>query len=329
MELQRPPSHENEVKRGELVDYVRDTDLVVVAGSGVSMQSVGHPDQPNTAVASWPGLLRHGLDYCKTHGLINDDDTEVIELQLKKKTTRNLIDAARQIFDWLERRPGNAKFNWLKESVGQLKIHDDSLIKALADLGGLLATLNYDGLHTDVTGRIPLHWKQLLDVDEQLRRKSRDFIFHIHGWWERPESIVFDSRSYYEISNDKGMKDLMRDFARFRSLLFVGCAGTFFDPNFSMLLTWANEALRSHRHRHFVLCRACDETALHSELQQCGMLEALVYGHNFGDLVPFLRKVGEDAGRTVAAANPPVATSIELPSPSIQKPSDVWKAELK
>jgi len=184
-------------------------------------------------VASWVGLLQHGLEYCKRHALIEHDDTEIIELQLKKPSTANLIDAARQIYEWLDRRKGNARYNWLQESIGQLKVRDPALIRALTGLGGLMATLNYDSLHTDVTGRTPLHWQQLIEVDDHVHRKSKEFIFHMHGWWKHPESIVLDHKSYYAIASNREMGELMREFARFRSLMFVGMRWNFFRSQFS------------------------------------------------------------------------------------------------
>ena len=120
--------------------------MVIVTGSGVSLYTVGYRKIANTEVASWPGLLAHGLNYCKHHGLLGDDDPEVVQLQLKKGKPRHLIDAAQQIHDWLERKKGDSRYFWLKESIGQLKVHDPSLIKSLASLGGLLATLNYEDL---------------------------------------------------------------------------------------------------------------------------------------------------------------------------------------
>jgi hypothetical protein len=319
-------SNDTEIKRNELLDYIRSTDLVVITGTGVAIQTTDCPKSGDAQVAGWVGLLQHGLEYCRTHALIENDNTEIIELQLKKPTTANLIDAARQIYEWLDRKKGNARYNWLQESVGQLKVRDPALIRALAGLGGLLSTLNYDSLHTDVTGRMPLHWQQLVDVDEHVRRKSNEFIFHMHGWWKHPESIVLDHKSYYGIASNRDMRDLMRDFARFRSLLFVGCVGTFFDPNFQTLLNWANDALRQARHRHFVLCRDRDEERLHEELRDCGMLEPLAYGANFSDLTSFVEKIAQDSGKTVATANPPLATFTQ---PRVQKPADVWKTELK
>jgi hypothetical protein len=119
-----------------LTERIRTSELVVVAGTGVSLYSVGYPKIKNTAVAAWPGLLEHGLDYCKRHDLLGDDDADVVELQMKKGTVRHLIDAAGQIHEWLDRKVGNSRYFWLKESIGQLKLHDPSLIKAIANLVG-------------------------------------------------------------------------------------------------------------------------------------------------------------------------------------------------
>src|SRR5438067_12780177 len=101
---------DNEIKRLELTERIRTSELVVVAGTGVSLYSVGYPRIDNTAVAAWPGLLEHGLDYCKRHDLLGDDDADVVELQLKKGTARHLIDAAGQIHEWLDRKVGHPRY---------------------------------------------------------------------------------------------------------------------------------------------------------------------------------------------------------------------------
>lgn len=299
----------------------------MVAGTGVSLYSVGYPKEPNTAVASWPGLLEHGLNYCKHHNLLGDDDAEVIELQLKKGTTRNLIDAAQQIHDWLDRKAGNPRFFWLKESIGQLRLANPSLIKALAGLGGLLATLNYEDLCEEVTGRPSLHWKQQLEIDDHIDRNSNDFIFHIHGHWQSPKSVVLDQESYYAIAHDENMQGLMRRFARWGTFLFVGCSGTFLDPNFQTLLSWGNAALKEAKKRHFVLCRRRDEKQLLTDLQRWGMLEPLVYGDSFQELPLFIENLAKDSGSAPASVNPPLS-AIEIPV-GMQKPIDIWTTELK
>src|SRR5438067_604521 len=85
-------SNDTEIKRNELLDYIRSTDLVVITGTGVAIQTADRPKNGDANVASWLGLLQHGLEYCRRHTFIEDDDTEIIELQLKKPTTDNLID---------------------------------------------------------------------------------------------------------------------------------------------------------------------------------------------------------------------------------------------
>jgi hypothetical protein len=120
MEERKPPPHDTQVKRSELVEYVRDTDLVVVTGSGVSMQSVGYPGKPNTAVAGWQGLLQDGFEYCKRHGLIGGDDT--VSKPIKRTTSISLMCAPD--LHLAATQEGNTKYNWLQESIGQLKVHD-------------------------------------------------------------------------------------------------------------------------------------------------------------------------------------------------------------
>src|SRR3982751_2563771 len=107
-------------KRLELAENIRSSEFVVVAGTGVALFSVGHPYVPDTDVAGWTGLLRHGLEYCKRNNFLAGDDAEVVELQLRKATTRNLIDAAQQIHVWLDNKAGNSRYFWLKESIGGL-----------------------------------------------------------------------------------------------------------------------------------------------------------------------------------------------------------------
>jgi hypothetical protein len=319
---------DNEIKRLELAERIRTSELVIIAGTGVSLYSVGHPKIKNTAVAGWPGLLEHGLDYCKRHDLLGDDDADVIELQLKKGTARQLIDAAGQIHEWLDRKAGNSRYFWLKESIGQLTLHDPSLIKAIANLGGLLAPLNYEDLCEEVTGLPPLHWKQHAQIDDHIRRNSKEFIFHVHGHWQTPESIVLDQQSYFEIANDDGTQALMRRFAQWGILLFVGCSGTLLDPNFQTLLRWGNAALKEAKERHFVLCRECDEKRLLTDLQKWGMLEPLVYGDQFTDLPAFIEQLAKDSGSPKASANPPVAAVDTTPS-GVQRPTEVWNTELQ
>ena len=160
----------------------------------------------------------------------------------------------------------------MKESIGQLKVRNPALLRAIRGLGGLISTLNYDSLPEQVTGRPPVHWRQQTEITRYIRDHSKEFILHLHGHWEKPNSIVLDRRSYEEIASDLNMQDLLRRFARFETLLFVGCEKTFGDPNFKTLLKWAHKALEGVDHRHFILCRDSDEQSVLVSLQPHGYL---------------------------------------------------------
>lgn len=252
-----------------------------------------------------------------------------MELQIQEGTADYLIDAAQKIHDCLDKRD-NARYWWLKESVGQLKVRVPDLILAIHGLGGLISTLTYDNLLHDVIGRPQVHWQEQTEITRLLRSHSKDFILHLHGCWEKPFSIVLDRRSYEAISGDTKMQDLLRRFARFETMLFVGCGETFFDPNFQTLLNWAHEALLGVEHRHFILCRQSEESGILAALQPHGCLTSLVYGENYSDLTPFLRSLSTEGGVSAAVANPPVApkmnVDLETP-PKLLRPSDIWKLQ--
>lgn len=306
------------------------TELVIVTGTGVSLQSVGYPGQPGTDVAGWPGLLESGVVYCEKHCLTTPKGAAIARLQIHKPdTTEDLIDAAQSIHRWLAKQT-NARLYWIKETIGNLRLHDASLILAIQNLGGLITTLNYDGLLHEVTKRPPVHWKEQNKIDGHLRTGSLDYILHIHGHCETIESMILDRTSYDEISKSDKMQQVMQRFARWHTMLFIGCGDTFLDPNFNTLIKWCNKALNGSSHRHYILCRQCDELNFIKMLKPYGFLQTLVYGTAFTDLVPFLNELSIDSGARAAAANPPISaapTDIAVGNTNIQKASDIWKLQ--
>jgi hypothetical protein len=321
-------SPSNLVKRGEVLDSIRDDRLVIVTGTGVSMHSLGHPSL-ETETAGWPGLLRHGLNHCLNLQLITKDEAKIAELQINNGTTDYLIDAAQTIHDCLDKRE-NERYWWMKESVGQFKVKEPGLIRAIHRLNGLITTLNYDSLLEEVTERPSIHWRQQTEITSYLRSHSKEFVLHLHGKWEVPGSIVLDRNSYAEIAEDVKMQDLLRRFARFETILFIGCGQTFFDPNFQTLLNWAHKALAGAEHRHFIFCRQGEESQILAAVQPHGYLAPLVYGQNYSDLTPFIEALGEEGGTSAAAANPPLTVSALTGATKAAKPltpAELWKLQ--
>jgi hypothetical protein len=60
-------SPENEVRRTQVLDSIRNKNLVAVVGTGVSMASLD-PSVGITEVAGWQGLLMNGLDLAINSG---------------------------------------------------------------------------------------------------------------------------------------------------------------------------------------------------------------------------------------------------------------------
>ena len=319
-------------KRDEVLASIGRNGLVVVAGAGVSIQSAGLP-RPSPDVAGWPGLLKHGVDHCVKHQLLDSGEADLVRQQIRignnAGKTDYLIEAAQRIHDSLEKR-ANGRYWWLHDSIGQLKANDSRLIRAIQGLGGLITTLNYDDLVEQVTGLRSIEWHQRVEVTRCMHDRERDVVLHLHGFWKNPERIILDRLSYEEIKRHADTRDLLRDFARNYTILFIGCGETFFDPNFQTLLSWAKDALLGVQHRHYVLCRQSDEPKLFTSLQHHGYLDSLVYGDSYEELSPFLEGIGNESGASSQATNPPIfPTSSMAPDTSSKprKPADIWKLQ--
>lgn len=320
----------NAVKRKELIVDIRDKRLVVVTGTGVTLQSVGYP-AVGTEVAGWPGLLNHGLEYCRRERLIDNSHAKVVDVQIKSQETDEFINAAQKIHECLATRTNGRQW-WMKESVGSLTVTDSRLIKSIVALNGLVTTLNYDTTIQQVTGRPALHWKQQAEITKRIRDHAIDYTLHIHGVCDVVDSIVLDRTSYDMIAKDVKMQGLLHRFARFDTMLFIGCRQTFLDPNFQTLLNWAQIGLAGAEHRHFILCRSSEEASILEELRPHGYLTPLVYGDQHSDLAPFLEALALEALGASATANPPTLPQAPAAVPAtanVLRPSDIWQLHLR
>ena len=142
------------LQRTQLVDSIMpgSGNLVVVMGTGVSLQTAGYPDQPGGTVAGWAGLLLNGVEYCRRYNLIDTEYSDIVQQQIESGETGNLIAAAQTVRDWLDKGV-NRREHWINESIGSLKVHDHKLISTIRMLGGLMTTINYDDFPQQV---IPL-----------------------------------------------------------------------------------------------------------------------------------------------------------------------------
>ena len=291
--------------------------LVVVVGSGVSVAACGNQEVDGHKVATWTGLLEHGVDRLIAIGAA-DGGEEMLRNMIRSRKTDFMISAAGMITERFKARSEGTYRSWLETTIGILQLQDATLLQQIANLPGLVATLNYDHLLEELTGRRAITWQDANAVQEALRA-PREAILHLHGEYRKPESVVLGVESYQKVKDDPHGKAIMQCLTLSKTLLFVGCGDTVLDPNFQQLITWGKEALQDVVPRHRLLCRASELGAFQQKLADAPWLEPIAYGDDYTELGPFLRSLvpaGAAAAGAMASApgrpRPAQAPSLDL-----------------
>jgi hypothetical protein len=223
--------------------------VLIIVGAGGSVASTR-----NAPVASWTGLLEHGVIRCVEVAQVPDNDWADRTLaQIRSGDVLDMVAAAENISRRLRQSHKGAYSKWLRDTVGSLEVADPSLIEALAALDLPIATTNYDGLITDVTKLAPVTWKDRAKAERWLRGEPG--VLHLHGHWESPESVVLGISSYDDVLGDEHTQALLRSCLLSRTLLFVGYGAGLADPNFEALLEWSRRVLTESEYYHFRLAR--------------------------------------------------------------------------
>jgi hypothetical protein len=275
--------------------------MVVVVGSGVSVAACGNQEVDGHKVATWSGLLEHGVDRLIAIGAADEDEEGVLLRGLIRSGKPDLmVNAAETITARLQGRSEGTFRGWLEKTIGALQLQDITLLQQIATLPGLVATLNYDHLLEKVTGRSAITWQEANAVQEALRG-SREAILHLHGEYQTPESVVLGLASYNKVKDDPHARATLQSIALSKTLLFVGCGDTVLDPNFQQLITWGKEALQDVVPRHRLLCRASALSAFQQKLADAPWLEPIAYGDDYAELGPFLRSLVPDGAAAAGA----------------------------
>ncbi|MBI1929456.1 SUMF1/EgtB/PvdO family nonheme iron enzyme [Candidatus Poribacteria bacterium] len=295
----------SEQLRKDIRDEIAEGRVVVVVGAGVSIAAT-----KGASVASWDGLLKDGVRYCREVAGAPEQWANLRLAQIKTGETEELITAAELITTRLGGREGGEYARWLKESIGSLSIKDAVLLKAIGDVGAPIVTTNYDNLLEQATGLPYVTWKEPRKIDDFIRDK-RQAVVHIHGHWDEPESVVLGVRSYEDILGDEAAQNALRALLSTRTLLFVGVgvAGGLSDPNFGALREWIAGVHRTSTHRHYVLVKDDEVGAARSLLRLEGRILPLGYGPQHSDLARFLQTLVS----VQPPPTPPPAPSVALP----------------
>lgn len=281
----------------DLCKEVAKVRVVAVVGAGISIATTQNQKVDDQPVAGWLGLVRHGLDRCRSLGgsLVNEGWCQAIENLIglgEKGHLPSLLAAAELIQQQLQHgglseREESGEFRlWLRETVGQLRARDVSILEALQGMDLPIVTTNYDNLIEEVTGRAPLTWESNETAIKSWAIGEDNGVVHLHGHFDVPESVTLGIRDYQSILKNEFAQFIMRVLFSTRTLLFIGFGATWQDPNFSALLDWAKLYMQNATHRHYRLLtskEADKENTLQYKTLLPTFLRTLIYGDDFTD----------------------------------------------
>ncbi|MFA6287654.1 MAG: SIR2 family protein [Opitutaceae bacterium] len=286
---------------GGLKNAIQANQLVAVMGTGVSL-AVGAPlVVDGFKVASWQGLIQHGIHRCQALDLITDGRADQLTKMVGWANVDDLIYVAESVTKTLREASAGTYQKWLNDTVGKLTVSEPRLIHALDRICKLLSTLNYDTLPEKVLKRVSVSWNESdqmsLAVNGQkveAAGSDHDTVIHLHGVYQKAESVVLGSSSYRAVVSHPHTQAVLTLFGVGYTMMFVGCGETLADPNFSNFVRVVTEFLGETTKAHYVLCLEQDVEKW--KAKKIPWLHPVSYGKKHADIVPFLESLAKYRG---------------------------------
>ena len=228
---------------------VADGKALFVIGAGVSLLATN-----NAPAASWKGLLRDGAERVRRLQRSTDETLARIAAQIDSVDLQEMLSAVTFLAQKLG-GPDDGEFRkWLQESIGELHATNPLIIETIGATEATVVTTNYDGLIESVLHVPPVTWT---DVDrcEQVLRGDERAVIHIHGYWERPDTVILGQDSYAILTHDERIQVFLRAAHLAKTFVYVGCGDGLGDPNFSQFLAWSERLFAGSRIRRYRLVR--------------------------------------------------------------------------
>lgn len=263
-------------------------ELVAIIGSGVSM-ALTNGKIPSL---SWIGLIRDGFSYGVKKQKITTEQATAWVPQLESNDIDDLLCAAEFVSRKLDAPHGSLYARWLENVFNTVKPANEGMIAALVTLQQSqipICTLNYDPLIEKVLGIDGINLTETGKVFSWIRRDIPG-ILHLHGSWESPTTCILGIRDY-ETTLGNEVRDLIqRSLTTFHRLLFIGCGDTFADPNYSALIKWLREKMKTAALQHYALVSSGEVGIRDADPTWQGFVEPIGYGVDYTDLPEYLIK---------------------------------------
>lgn len=280
----------------DLQDAVVKGRAIFVVGTGLSLAS-----SSGASTASWIGLLEESLNYISARKMANDQWRPMIDHTLTyaraTSDTAALVSVAGMVQTQIRLAGDFAYAKWLRETVGELKVADDSWSNALDGVSCPILTTNYDSLIEQSTGRQSATWESPGEIQRILANNSNS-VGHIHGLWSQPSSVILSDRDYTKLLGSQTAQDLQKAASALKSIIYVGVGSGLEDPNFSRLIEWHRRSFEDSQHRHYRLCRESELERLVVEHRADHILP-VSYGEEFADLPAFLASISPSSSTPV------------------------------
>ncbi|GAB2691936.1 SIR2 family protein [Nocardia thraciensis] len=276
---------------------IEDQRAVLVLGTGVSTASA-----VDASHCSWIDFLAAGIEYIAEHGLIAhepvlDNIRDDLEVGAKYDNTY-LLTAGEKIVNALGGKSSPHFEQLLSMTVGSIQPDPKKylLVENLAGLSVPIITTNYDTIVEQITGRSPAPWTDARAFAAVLKSESAD-IAHLHGTWNRPDSVILTTSDYERIVRDTVFEALRQSIGLLDTIVFVGYGAGLNDPHFSALWNWL-QPLRRVGAIHFTLCRDSDVKSIVDRTKSSPVIP-IGYGADHSDLPKFIESLTPSSISTV------------------------------
>jgi NAD-dependent SIR2 family protein deacetylase len=188
--------------------------VLLVVGAGVS---VGATDKKQ---ASWFGLLNHGIEYLVSSCMFTAEFGATLKEKLVAAfnpfNLQNALQVAGLIQQSLESVGPEPFRKWLSDAFSDLVALPGRMatLNALRDLqqtGALIITTNYDSLLSLATGTEPITWEDKNFL--RLITGRQKGIFHLHGYWRKPSSVVLSPKDYDRIVGQENFQSAFKSLS--------------------------------------------------------------------------------------------------------------------
>lgn len=294
----------------ELQEAVAKGRCVFIVGTGFSISSSNR-----AACASWNGLIEQSLEYMKQRNMALEPWFVMIkgmyDYAISAGDTGTLVSVAGLIQEKIRECGDIALSNWLRETVGQLKIQDKTWAEALDAVGCPILTTNYDTLLEQATNRQSASWMDTGEIQNILVSNSTK-IGHLHGIWNEPGSVVFSQSDYTRLLSSATAQELQKAVSALKSIVYVGVGAGLSDPNFSRLIEWHRASFSNSSLQHYRLCRQTELGDLFSE-HKTDHIAPIAYGDDYSDLPEFLKAISPGANeQVIVSSNGLVLNPVQL-----------------